>query len=91
MEKTTLTRTPLNPALAALVRSKKRGHTMWRQAWIRQARRNAARTAWGKAVARQILEVADYWAGKTDRELLDLVPADNPLANTPGQYYCTLT
>lgn len=77
----------VDPAVAVLVNEKTRGHTMYRKEWIRRARENASNTAWGKEIARRILDVADYWAAKTDRELLDIVPTGNPRALTPGQYY----
>jgi hypothetical protein len=80
-------RRPLDGNVTALVSSKRRGHTLWREEWVRRARSNAVHAAWGKAIAGRILEVADYWAAKTDQELLDLVPAGNPRACTPGQYY----
>jgi len=80
-------RMPLDPNGVAWVNSKRHGHSMWREEWIRQARRNAADTVWGKAIASRILAVADYWAAKSDLELLNLIPTENPRALTPGQYY----
>ncbi|WP_127579349.1 hypothetical protein [Paenibacillus koleovorans] len=52
-----------------------------------QARRHAETTAWGGAMKAAILEVADYWAAKSDEELYELVPTGNPRALTVAQYY----
>lgn len=78
---------PLDPAVAELVEPKQRGHTIWRADWVRQARQNATNTVWGQAVAARIMAVADYWAAKSDRELLELIPVGNPRAMVPGTYH----
>ncbi|MFC5648196.1 hypothetical protein ACFPYJ_03515 [Paenibacillus solisilvae] len=54
---------------------------------VRKARENAQHTAWGKRMKEAIVQVADYWAAKSDDELFDLVPVGNPRALTPGQYF----
>lgn len=77
----------LDPSVALMVNAKTRGHAIWREEWVCQARSNAVNTVWGKAIAGRILEVADYWTARSDKELLDLVPVGNPRALTPGQYY----
>lgn len=78
---------PLNPSIASMLREKTRGHTIFREGLVKNTRYNAVHTRWGAEIARRIMDVADYWASKTDTELLDLVPIGNPRAVTPGQYF----
>lgn len=77
----------LDPTFAWIVKPKTRGNTIIKKEWIKKARDNASNAKWGKEIARRILETADYWAQKKDKELLELVPTGNPRALTPGQYY----
>ncbi|MFX0102199.1 MAG: hypothetical protein ACFFCS_21720 [Candidatus Hodarchaeota archaeon] len=70
-----------------LVNEKKSGNLIYKKSIIENARKNATNTGWGKEIAKRILTVADYWASKTDEELVALVPTGNPRALSPGQYY----
>ncbi|MFK7691891.1 hypothetical protein [Paenibacillus sp. HJGM_3] len=70
------------------VTRKKQGMTgRLRRSDVERARLNSETTAWGRAMRDSIVSVADYWAGKSDDELFDLVPAGNPRALTVAQYY----
>lgn len=67
---------------------KKRGFTirLGRQD-AERARHQGEHTSWGRKIKEAVLETADYWAAKSDAELLELVPDGNPRALTPGQYF----
>ncbi|MDF2815452.1 MAG: heparinase [Paenibacillus sp.] len=52
-----------------------------------RARLKADTTLWGQTLKANIVEVADYWAAKSDDELFELVPVGNPRALTVAQYY----
>ncbi len=74
--------------LIQYVTNKKKGHT------VRLSKQDCEiacdrgqNTEWGRDMKKKILEVADYWAQKSDRELFYTVPFGNPRAVTPGQYF----
>lgn len=54
---------------------------------VGRARMNAETTSWGSAMKTHIVEVADFWASKSDDYIFGLMAAANPHAATPGQYY----
>jgi hypothetical protein len=74
--------------LHSYVTRKRQGMTVRMQpADVKQARVKADTTTWGRNLKANILEVANYWAAKSDDELFDLVPVGNPRALTVAQYY----
>lgn len=54
---------------------------------VEQARVSANTTLWGGRVKEEIMQIADYWAAKSDDELFELVPVGNPRALSVGQYF----
>ncbi|MDF2713239.1 MAG: Heparinase family protein [Paenibacillus sp.] len=54
---------------------------------VANARIKADSTEWGRAMKREIVEIADFWAAKNDDELFDLVPVGNPRALSVGQFF----
>lgn len=74
--------------IRSLVTEKKRGLTARLSAAdIHAARETAERTEWGRSVRSAVLEIADYWASKSDDELFALVPDGNPRALSVGQFF----
>jgi hypothetical protein len=71
--------------IRGLVREKTKGLTIrMNEEDVRRARYNAEHTEWGRAMKRDILRIADYWAAYSDDELFDLVPVGNPRAFQPS-------
>ncbi|KQX48857.1 hypothetical protein [Paenibacillus sp. Root444D2] len=54
---------------------------------VDRARESANTTHWGGRVKEEILQIAEYWAAKSDDELFELVPVGNPRALSVGQYF----
>lgn len=72
----------------SLMTEKKRGFTVSvKREDAERARRNAETTKWGASIKEHILEVADFWAAKSNDYIYELMAAANPHAATPGQYY----
>ncbi|MHA1680461.1 MAG: hypothetical protein ACTSUE_05595 [Promethearchaeota archaeon] len=77
----------LNQGISDLISKKSRGNLIFDKKRINAAIQNATSTKWGLNIREKILVVANFWADKPIKELLDFVPVGNPLALTPGQYY----
>lgn len=70
------------------VTEKKRGLTVRMNAEdVQQACENAERTRWGRKMKDNIVEIADFWAAKSDDELFELVPIGNPRALSVNQNF----
>jgi hypothetical protein len=47
---------------------------------LQRARRNVERYGWARRIADQLIADAEFWTAKSDQELYDLIPPDNPRA-----------
>ncbi|WP_164821588.1 heparinase II/III family protein [Paenibacillus koleovorans] len=74
--------------IIALMAEKRRGFTgRLSREDVERAKRKASTTDWGRRMRAGIVEIADYWAAKSDEELFDLVPTGNPRSLSVGQFF----